>query len=671
MAKIKSHKVATSSAAWSSFGVVTAVTIIIFWILFPFYSYQLQIIFDQEYCLDQDNTSSGSCHLPSKENMLPYCPNTICQESEKGPDMFTKFFNSFSTIMKQIYTIVTGVVWIEVDKSITKMENDLHDPKPKKNKITNEQTENKTKSASVGVTDNASGTNIIKDALDATKKVLQKAGGFDDIPTTTVVNAEGDTAKTDESKVTNVVAADVATGVAVKQHDKAEIEKALKIFKSIPGLHINRKNFVNMAFCDISGRQMKDFYNTDVQKHVSDKTDGFDLFKYAPFSYIIPKEFGWPYTYLFNANDDKPTRYSKDGDKGNSSFISLMGAWFAKTQQRSWCTMRSLWSMILGLFLPFLKDDVTYEEIEEKLDAFVKALEKGFKNNEDGDSERSNMSDNEDGGALTDPTNKSTHFGGGNGIYSNFKQIQGDFKKLKDSKDTSPRIKLFNVMNEYLKLNIFDEEEKIKERVARTAARAAAGVKAGELNNDVNIYLRFFVAALRKAKYSGTRWFSNSIGLGGDAKYWMRYIITWYIPILTMVTMGITMFLGFWVTAFSSINRYSAFILPLFFGFFTSLYNMFALPASLFSYFIMGSMGKRPKSKKCPYDSGVYQMRRNFWQYLPLNIYLTLGIISIQLGATLTAIGKHTEGIVFTSLFPGLVLFVILCRILIALYNLM
>ena len=33
MAKIKSHKVATSSAAWSSFGVVTAVTIIIFWIL--------------------------------------------------------------------------------------------------------------------------------------------------------------------------------------------------------------------------------------------------------------------------------------------------------------------------------------------------------------------------------------------------------------------------------------------------------------------------------------------------------------------------------------------------------------------------------------------------------------------------------------------------------------
>lgn len=624
MAKIQSPKVASSAAAWSSFSVVTAATIIIFWILFPFYSYQLQIIFDQEYCLDQDNTNSSSCHLPSNENMLPYCPNTKCEESEKGPDMFTKFINSFSTVMKQIYTIITGVVWIEADKSISAMENNLHNPKPQKDKkpdhlITKGETNGETKN----VTNNASGNNIIQEALDATKKIFQQGGN---------------------------------PPVAITQHDEDEIEKALKILKSTSSLHINRKNFVNMAFCDISGRQMKDFYNKDILKHVSDKSKGFDLFKHAPFSYIIPKEFGWPYTYLFNANDDRPTRYSKDGDKGNSSFISLIGAWFAKTQQRSWCTMRSLWSMILGIFLPFLKDDVSYEEIKEKLDAFVEALEKGFKNDSDGDSKGSNMSDNEDGEPLKKfdkhgkPINDLQYYGGGNSIYSNFKKIQGDFKRLKDSKDTSPRIKLFNVMNEYLKKPDYEGKEETKQ---------------GE-----NIYLRFFVAALRKATYSGSRWFSHSIGLGGDIKYWMRYIITWYIPILTMVTMGITMFLGFWVTAFSSINRYSAFILPLFFGFFTSLYNMFALPASLFSYFIMGGMGKRPKSKNCPYDSGVYQMRRNFWQYLPLNIYLTLGIISIQLGTTLTATGKHTEGIVLTCLFPCLFLLVLLYRILSALYYL-
>ena len=135
MAKTPSPTTAASAAAWSSFSVVTAATIIIFWVLFPFYSYQLQIIFDQKFCFNPENEDQYEyCHLPSKQNALPYCPDTECKESVEGPDMFTKFFNSFGTILKQIYTIITGVVWIEIDKGVTKMEHDLHNPKPKKKK---------------------------------------------------------------------------------------------------------------------------------------------------------------------------------------------------------------------------------------------------------------------------------------------------------------------------------------------------------------------------------------------------------------------------------------------------------------------------------------------------------------------------------------------------------
>ena len=52
--------------------------------------------------------------------------------------------------------------------------------------------------------------------------------------------------------------------------------------------------------------------------------------------------------------------------------------------------------------------------------------------------------------------------------------------------------------------------------------------------------------------------------LGGDTKYWMRYLITWFMPIITIILMTLSIFTGFWFTAFSSINNYSSFILPFF-----------------------------------------------------------------------------------------------------------
>ena len=663
MANKSSPAPAASAAAWSSFSVVTAATIIIFWVLFPFYSYQLQIIFDQKFCFNPDKTDQYEyCYLPSKQKALPYCPDTECKETVDGPDMFTKFFSSFGEILKQIYTIITGVVWIEIDKSVTKMEHDLHNPKP-------EKIEDETKTSS----SQGSIEQPVADAIEAVAEFKTKAGG-DPGPRLkkTIKNVGTAIGKAATSPVKTVICSE-KLGHDKTCHDdssgNAAIKEALKILTSTSSLHINRKNFVNMAFCDICGTNMSKFYDEDIKKHVKDSTEGFNIFDYPPFSYIIPKKFGWPYTYLFNEGVEY-TRYSPDNEEGKKSNIRWVGAWFAKTQQRSWSTMRNLWSMILGLFLPFLEDEVTYDDIEEKLEAFIKGLGGTKKQQNEHESKdtagraatkaaagvlNDTNAHEYDGGPIVSPPSSSAYHGGGHHdteltkIADKFYKIHNLFKNIKEGnkdKNISARVALFKAM-EY-DINDFEDEDK-----------------------DENIYLRFFVAAVRNTKYEGSRWLNHSIGLGGNARYWMRYIITWYIPMLTMVTMGITMFLGFWMTALSSINRYSAIILPFFFGFVTSLYNMFALPASLFSYFIMGGMGRRPKSKNCPYDSGVYQMRRNFWQYLPLNLYLTLGIISMQLGVTLAATGKHTAGIVLTFLFPGLFLLVSLYRILSVLSNLM
>ena len=657
MANKSSPATAASAAAWSSFSVVTAATIIIFWVLFPFYSYQLQIIFDQKFCFNPKNKDQYEyCYLPSKQDAPPYCPGrgeTDCEESVKGPDMFTKFFSSFGEILKQIYTIITGVVWIEIDKSVTKMEHDLHNPKPKK------EDETKTSSSQGSI------EQPVADAIEAVAEFKTKAGGAPGPRLKkTIKNVGTAIGKAATSPVKTVICSE-KLGHDKTCHDdssgNAAIKEALKILTSTSSLHINRKNFVNMAFCQISGTDMSKFYDEDIKKHVKDSTEGFNIFDYPPFSYIIPKKFGWPYTYLFNEGKGETrleTRYSPEAKEGKKSNIRWVGAWFAKTQQRSWSTMRNLWSMILGLFLPFLEDEVTYDDIDEKLDAFIKALDNALPSER-----RLKESILAAAPKTTSPpataapaTPQKDTFGGGGTKTLSLLEIADKFYKIRNlfkdkeenikNKNISARVALFKAM----KSDINDFKDKDKQE---------------------NIYLRFFVAAVRNTKYEGSRWLNHSIGLGGNARYWMRYIITWYIPMLTMVTMGITMFLGFWMTALSSINRYSAIILPFFFGFVTSLYNMFALPASLFSYFIMGGMGRRPKSKNCPYDSGVYQMRRNFWQYLPLNLYLTLGIISMQLGVTLAATGKHTAGIVLTFLFPGLFLLVSLYRMLSVLSNLM
>ncbi len=532
MAKTPSPATAVSAAAWSSFSVVTAATIIIFWVLFPFYSYQLQIIFDQKFCFNPENPENQGqyeyCNIPSKQNALPYCPDTECKESVEGPDMFTKFFNSFGTILKQIYTIITGVVWIEIDKSVTKMEHDLHNPKPKKDRGAKSKT-----SASQGAM-----TQPVATALGAIAKFeeardTQGGGGWRWNRTKKAIGKAGTaTAKALKNPGKTLYCKDKIGNDKTCLGKETAVKKAMKILESTSSLHINRKNFVNMAFCKINDTNMSDFYDEDVQKHVKEEEGGFNIFDVPPFSYIIPKKFGWPYTYLFNEKDKKETRYDPTGKTGDKSYIRWFGAWFAKTQQRSWSNMRNLWSMILGLFLPFLEDEVTYDDIAEKLKDFIEGFNKSTTFMDASKNERPS-------GEGYDMMKIRTIF---ENIKDDFEEKKGDIKSNK----TTARVALFEVMKEFIEEPF---QEDIKEKDVVKAGHATPHVTAGGGNSynketDENIYLRFFVAAIRSAKYEGTRWINHSIGLGGNARYWMRYIITWYIPMLTMVTMGITMFSG-------------------------------------------------------------------------------------------------------------------------------
>tara|TARA_B110000046_G_C13014807_1_gene408185 strand:+ start:961 stop:2706 length:1746 start_codon:yes stop_codon:yes gene_type:complete len=569
----KGGKQGPKSAAWSSFTFVTVCTIIIFWVLFPFYSYQLQIIFDQEHC-----------KIPSDENGLPYCPFPGAIEKNKGPNMFTAFIKSFGDTLKNLYEIITGTFWVELKKSVIKLEDKMNVP-PK-----------------------------------TTKGGYEHKSGGD-------LNGLGGGGPNDQV-----------------------VETPMKILSKT--LHINHKNFVNMATCVMKDEtEMINYYGGDIKQKAELSTEkGF--FSKPPMDFLSSDKFGWPYYYIFDASGTN-TQYNPDGNT-NNTMKDWVGAWFGKTQQRSWSTMRGLWSRILLFFLPFLKDEVSKDDIIKDLDAFIDAL----------------------------------------GVHG---EIQGNFEKIKErfnniyeaNEKSAPRDILFSAMKDSIydesKTNIVESEQTDKTKPSiktklvvamnrlsniRSGSHPYVKPREGDSGGD-NIYLRFFIAAIRNAKYDKLRWFSTSIGLGGDSSYWMRYIITWYIPILTMVIMTITMFFGFWLTVFSSVNRYSSTILPFFFGIWVSFYNMFMLPTSLFWYFIVGGTGKRPNSDNCPYDSGVYQMRRNFWQYLPLNLYLTLGIISMQLGSTLTIIGKPTVGLTLTFLFPALVILVIIYRLLSALFKIL
>ena len=94
------------------------------------------------------------------------------------------------------------------------------------------------------------------------------------------------------------------------------------------------------------------------------------LFDYPPFNWILPKKYGWPYNYIY---DDPAVQgpllpMTQVSDGSASSPGRWFGAWFAKTQQRSWSTSRGIWSDVLSYFLPYLHEELPVKVVEDRLD---------------------------------------------------------------------------------------------------------------------------------------------------------------------------------------------------------------------------------------------------------------------------------------------------------------
>lgn len=688
-----------AAAAWGAFTTATIYTIILMWILFPFYSWQLQIIFDQAKCMDP---KGKGCTLPYNKMEPPYCPGPDaggCRETVNGPDSLTAVFEFFTQTLQQIYEIITGIAWIKVDEAVTKMEKKVK-AGPKQPATGEHRTKTTGAKMVGGGVHSDSRKGIIKNtlhhtgygqAVDIAEKVLNSSVGFD--------------SKTAQSS----------------------------------------------KCCD-------DVLEWDNLKTQAECSESFSLFNVEPFKSILPKDFGWPYTYLFNApkinpEDGKPfmkggkevftdTRYDPNGTPAESAPSRWVGAWFAKTQERSWSASRGIWSRILMLFFPFLHEDLTNVEVELRIQNFIDALDKEYKKLNVAEKGKKGTSEAGSTGAASGETG--TQQGGaifGMGkkgatkkekckdqclkdmekMIETFKDL---FKKFKDKfpyqKDGAPkggkvnvRGKLYKTMND---MGLFKKGQRDAARAegdgnaweygstdpghssapeagktetkvsghtlsggAKTkdsygiehnhsAAKTARGRKTSTVDN---IYLDFFLAASKPPEHTRTKsgtekkshWARFLNPFGGDTRYWMRYLITWYMPILTMILITVAIFTGFWFTAFSSINRYSNFILPIAGGIWIAFANMFAQPTSALLYMLFGASGKHRNSAECPYDSGVFQMRRNMKQYFGLNAFITVAVIVTHLGFALAASGQKVLGGILSMLFPIYILIILVIKL--------
>jgi hypothetical protein len=587
---------------WASFWSTTIYTIIFFWVLFPFYSYQLQLIFDQRQCKGQtpnDKTQGGGgkCYLPHNKKNIPYYPclngnlpeNSLegkrCPEEHvKGPDMFHMMLHFARSIFRDGYSILVGEAWIKADEQSKKAINQLNN-----NNLTSE------------------------------KPIANKnMKGGNPVAGTTQMNINN--AKNNAKNNTLKSGNDIAMSV---------MEKTFNVSASTIKKH-NKKSICCSQFTKygLAEEQMK-----------ACAKNKENLFDYPPFSWVMPNKFGWPYNYIFDDPSVKETTaYNPNGTDEEAGINRWIGAWFAKTQQRSWSSSRSIWSNILSFFLPYLHEELDSEVVSERIDEFIKNLDDKIlemKNN----TEKSKM--------------KTKNLEKLNEIKSNFNNIRQSFDKA---------WKKDNIMNKRSgkKVNGRDLLLQVLEGSwSKTKTQNYFNKGLAERGNDEdkqNIYLNFFIASTKPEelrKWHGSSFLWNFIK--GDYRYWFRYLTTLYMPMLIMLIVFVSIGCGLFLTPFSSINRYSSFILPLLFGFGTTLYNVGTMPMSAFYYMLFGAAGDRNSSTKCPYDGGIYQMKRNAKAYWPINLFITLAIICSSLGTALVADGK-SWGWIVGSAFPILIL---------------
>ena len=118
--------------------------------------------------------------------------------------------------------------------------------------------------------------------------------------------------------------------------------------------------------------------------------------------------------------------------------------------------------------------------------------------------------------------------------------------------------------------------------------------------------------------------------------HWKTFLVIWFMPIITAISIVLSIITGFWFTAFSSINNESMFFYPILFGFLLSLINMVIQPL-----FILARFFGYKRKWNC-YDvnngresGGKCFLQDNFKKFIGINIYIGVCIIIGKLGTTM------------------------------------
>jgi len=670
---------------WAAFITITIITVVFFWILFPFYSCQLQLILDQRLCLSKDKKKGEQehCYLPHNKHRPPYYPckdgvggtppkhakYAKCDDEHvKGPDMFEWALKTFWSFFTNIWNIMGGMLAIEAESQVEQQ-------------LTPEQLSELEGSSKAPSKHNkrgskkelaATGTGMSTKHVGGALKKRVAMSKVDQTGRKTLLRSENaHNAKSRRAARASVSKLHTSTYTSTDD-STVELPTNLKYFTDTINKTLDydpmstHKNKTASLCCS---KFSKYGLAEDVLKTCS--SEGGSLADYPPFKWILPIKFGWPYNYLYDdPMEDKPTAYNPKSDK-NNSVQDWVQAWLAKTQQRSWSTSRGIWSTIYGYFLPYLHKDLSAAVIGDRLASFIEQLTKDADASGNRWSTKAN-SKSKDASIFEERIR----------IKDKFLAIQDKFdKEVLNLPDEKPIDVLWKLLEPLIVREANNRKEQVRAEKKNPKKQAGGTDQSGidaMMNSGLldNIYLDLFIAMLKPESLRTTKNIFSAIFLNwgnGNWGYWFRWFVTLWMPMISGIVVCVSWWTGLFTTPFSSFNRYSSFILPVFGGAFTlTLFNMFWQPMEAFWYSMIGPFGNRDGAGNCPYNGSTYQMSRNFKAYWPINLFLTLAIIVTSLGTTLASehIGNHGFAIFLSLLFPGFIVLKLLWSIIVWLWYL-
>ena len=663
---------------WGHFVAQTVHIIVYFWIFFPFWSYQLQIILDQANCGPPMNDPFGvpaqpqhGCRLPWQkqegQTPTPYAPTLNAQSHVKPVNIIKetekKIVKIYYFIVKCIHEIIHVVTSLYrrakkdivnvAEEGITLAEGVVDE---------GEKVAKKVAAGAVPVIGTlAEGAQpelapLIPGIERAAEKALGQSGGayIEEAAATT--------------KRYNITSKDIAstTGLLDSKLDALyrsgipPVKQAKHVWASKLAETVGKA-----ACCKDLKKQLDPEQLADCDKQT---------FK-NPLHWLFDmKKFGWPYDYIFDSEAVKTYMKTK-GREGSppkaynphlkpidgialdpsgvyidslKSWKSWIMAWFAETQLKAWSRNRWLTHTFLYLFYPFIHRPLTADMVHTHYDNIINDISGML-------GKIHAILHPKHGNVDAKKKTKYTNIKAGLEKYQNILRQN----KLTFRKKCHHHCDIKTVLFETLKGYIHQEVSAIN------AYKKTVKGKGSKPPNS--FFIEFYMAALKPLslrQYKGHnvwwKWCEPALldPQGAGFFYWGRYLVTLCMPFLMSTQMYGSFFLSIVQTVFAAFNRYSIFWLPLIFAFVPIILNMFVMPMEMLYYLLIGPSGSRNNSKACPYTGGMHQMKENIHTYWPLNLFICLGTIITHLGSTLlaTKTGPPALGGILTAIFPTLII---------------